>query len=363
MKIEILKIESTEFKKAVQNFNHDIYHLPLYILTEARRIEAQAEAIMISEGSKQFLLPYLIRRCPEDMLLDLNQRDFSESIYDAVSPYGYPGILLNDEAQADSTFVLQSIEMLVTTFKACKICSAFIRLHPILNAEIQQIIGGTELVKNGTTVFIDLTLSDDAQRRQIKSSRRTRINQCRKRQFFANILPFSQEHIPIFMDIYKDTMDRIGAGQSYYFDRSYYESLTQLSPHIFICIVEFEQNPICVGLITECCGIVQYHLCGTKNEFLPFTPNTLMIDEIRHWATQRGYRTFHLGGGLGGQQDSLFEFKASFSKQICDFYTLRLIADVEVYNNLTEIRSRQFNVDPKMLLSSDFFPAYRMNSI
>jgi Acetyltransferase (GNAT) domain len=363
MKIEILKIESPEFKKAVQNFNHDIYHLPLYILTEARRIEAQAAAIMISEGSKQFLLPYLIRRCPEDMLLDLNQRDFSESIYDAVSPYGYPGILLNDEAQADSAFVLQSIEMLVTTFKACKICSAFIRLHPILNAEIQQIIGGAELVKNGTTVFIDLTLSNDAQRLQIKSSRRTRINQCRKRNFFAKILPFSQEHISIFMDIYKDTMDRLSAGHSYYFDRSYYESLAQLLPHIFICIIEFEQNPVCAGLFTECCGIVQYHLSGTKNEFLHLTPNTLMIDEIRRWATQRGDRIFHLGGGLGGQQDSLFEFKASFSKQTHDFYTLRLIADVEAYNNFTGIRSRQFNVDPKMLLSSDFFPAYRMNSI
>jgi Acetyltransferase (GNAT) domain len=363
MKIEILNIESTEFKQAIQNFSHDIYHLPLYILAEARRLEAQAEAILISDGSKQFLLPYLIRLCPEEILLDLNQQDLSESIYDAVSPYGYPGILLNDEAQTDSAFVLQSIEMLATTFKACKICSAFIRLHPILNAGIQKMIGGTELVKNGTTVFIDLTLSDDEQRRQIKSSRRTRINQCRKRKFSAKVLPFSEEHISIFMDIYKDTMDRLSAGQSYYFDRSYYESLTQLSPHIFICIVEFEQNPICAGLFTECCGIVQYHLSGTKNEFLRLTPNTLMIDEIRHWATQRGDRTFHLGGGLGGQQDSLFEFKASFSKQTHDFYTLRLIADVEVYNNLTEIRSRQFNVDPKMLLSSDFFPAYRTNSI
>jgi hypothetical protein len=362
MNIDILDVESSKYSEILKGINHDIYHLPLYILTEARRIEAQSSAILISKGSKYFLLPYLLRRCPEE-ILNLEPQILNKDCYDVVSPYGYPGILLNDEAQADFNFLKEAIKMLATTFRSHQICSAFIRLHPILNVEIKEGFDGTEIVKNGTTVAINLTLSDDEQRGQIKAGRRTRINQCRKRNFFVKISPFSSEHISIFMDIYKDTMDRLSASQSYYFDRSYYESLVQLYPNVFICLIEFEQRPVCAGLFTECCGTVQYHLSGTMIHALYLTPSTLMVDEMRRWATSRGNKVFHLGGGLGGQQDGLFEFKSSFSKQIYDFSTLRLITDSKVYKNLVEIRAQQLNVDPDALLSSSFFPAYRAKEI
>jgi Acetyltransferase (GNAT) domain len=359
MQTKIFDLNTPHYQNLLQDFVHDIYHHSGYVLAEANRVSAKAEAISISDGSKSFLLPYLLRQCPENICKPV----LDKPIYDVVSPYGYPGILLNDNAQIDPSFLPQAIEALITAFQSHQICSAFIRLHPILNAEIQKTLINSGVVANGTTVSIDLTLSDDEQRRQIKPSRRTRINQCRRRGFRATLSPFSEVHITVFMHVYQDTMNRLNASKSYYFDRAYYESLVQLVPHIFICLIEFEGMPICGGLFTECCGIVQYHLSGTKKEFLNLTPNTLMLEEVRQWATARDNKVFHLGGGLGSQRDSLFEFKASFSNQYHDFSTLRLVTDANIYKNLVNMRAKQLNVDSDILLNANFFPAYRTQQI
>lgn len=355
METSIVAVDSPVFQNILDHLTHDVYHLPSYILTEADRLKAQAAAIFISDGSKQFLLPYLLWQCPEELCVSLQDR----VQYDVVSPYGYPGILLNEAAQNDPNFLDASLQLLSSTFQSQKICSAFIRLHPILNNTLQSILGESKVSAGGMTVSIDLTLSEQEQWQQMQSSRRTKINRCRRQGFGTTISPFLVEHISAFMDIYQDTMDRLNAKEIYYFDRAYYESLVRLSPHVFVCFIERENNPICAGIFTECCGIVQYHLGCTKTDFLPLSPSNQMFDEVRLWAKARCNRIFHLGGGLGSQQDSLFDFKASFSKQRHHFCTLRLITDSKCYQALIQARAKQMNVNPDELVNSAFFPAYR----
>jgi hypothetical protein len=359
MQANIITVDSPVFQDTLEDLTHDIYHLPGYILAEADRVGAQAAAISISDGSKQFLLPYLLRQCPAELCVSLSDG----TLYDAVSPYGYPGILLSQNAQADSSFLGQSLKLLVSTFQSQRICSAFVRLHPILNADIHESLKDAGLNFGGTTISINLTLPEQEQWHQIQSSRRNRINRCRRQGFCTTISPFLPEHISIFMDIYRDTMDRLNAQESYYFNESYYESLISLSPRIFICLVSHEDQPICGGIFTECCDILQYHLSGTKTEFLGLYPSNLMIDEMRLWSKARGNRIFHLGGGLGSRQDSLFEFKASFSKQRHPFCTLRLIADSENYQDLIQARAKQMNINLEKLLDAAYFPAYRTPEI
>ena len=49
----------------------------------------------------------------------------------------------------------------------------------------------------------------------------------------------------------------------------------------------------------------------------------LLIDEMRLIASKKGFNYFNLGGGLGGKyNDSLFNFKSSFSKDYKDFKLL-----------------------------------------
>jgi hypothetical protein len=355
MQIDIFDLNTSHYQNLLQDFVCDIYHHSGYILAEASRVNAKAEAIYISDGSKHFLLPYLLRKCSNHLCESISDR----FLYDTVSPYGYPGILLSQEAQNNPSFLDGSFDLLAKTFQSRDICSAFIRLHPILNANIQKNLGDVTVHPGGMTVSIDLNLSEQEQWRQMQSSRRTKVNRCRRRGFCSTILPFSQEHISVFMDIYRDTMDRLNAKDSYYFDQAYYESLIDLSPHVFLCLIEDDSQPICGGIFTECGGIIQYHLGGTKTDFLPLSPSNLMFDEVRLWAKVRGNKIFHLGGGLGSQEDSLFDFKASFSKQRHHFCTLRLITNSEHYDNLVKTRARQINVSPAHLLDTNFFPAYR----
>jgi lipid II:glycine glycyltransferase (peptidoglycan interpeptide bridge formation enzyme) len=104
---------------------------------------------------------------------------------------------------------------------------------------------------------------------------------------------------------------------------------------------------------------VQYHLGGTKNEFLKQAPSKLMFDYVRFWAKERGNKFLHLGGGVGSAKDSLYNFKAGFSKQRHLFLTLRLITDQQKYDSLVELRAKTLKTAAKNLVDSNFFPAYR----
>ena len=75
------------------------------------------------------------------------------------------------------------------------------------------------------------------------------------------------------------------------------------------------------------------------------------------WAKERGNRLMHLGGGVAGAQDKLFDFKTGFSKLRSPFYTWRLVSDPEVYARLCqkwELATGKTANPPDL-----FFPAYR----
>ena len=67
---------------------------------------------------------------------------------------------------------------------------------------------------------------------------------------------------------------------------------------------------LAAGLFFERQGIVQYHLSGSRRPALRRQPTKLMMDDMVAWAQARGNRVLHLGGGVGGREDSLFHFKA-----------------------------------------------------
>ena len=188
MQINVLDLSTPHYQRLLRNFDYDIYHHSDYILAEANRVNAQAEAISISNGSKHFLLPNLLRKCPKHLCESISDRP----LYDAVSPYGYPGLLLSCEAQNEPSIVQDSLDLLVKIFQSRDICSAFIRLHPILNADVQKNLGGVTIHPGGMTVSIDLSLSEHEQWHQIQSSRRTRVNRCGRNGFHSKILPLDQ---------------------------------------------------------------------------------------------------------------------------------------------------------------------------
>jgi hypothetical protein len=70
----------------------------------------------------------------------------------------------------------------------------------------------------------------------------------------------------------------------------------------------------------------------------------------------RGNRALHLGGGLGGGEDSLFRFKAGFSKCRARFTTLRWVFDTEANDRIESVWRKVHATDT---FEPDFFPRYR----
>lgn len=358
MDVTILDLFSNSWVQMLQEMEHDIYHLPEYVHLESQKTNTMPEGILISEGEQKFFVPYLIRKC--DNLFEDNF-DIPE-IFDVVSPYGYPGILLSDKAASNLEFINLAIKQLKQVFSTKNICSAFFRLHPILNHNINKLLAIDNCKLQGETISINLELNEEEIWRQTRNDHRNKINWCKRAGMEAKIVLF-KDYLQDFIAIYEETMNRVGANDSYYFDYDYFMRLSNLDDKIHLCIVEWQGQIACAGLFTECCGIVQFHLSGTKNQFLKQAPSKLMLDYVRYWGKKRGNKIFHLGGGVGSAKDSLYEFKAGFSKITQAFTTLRLITNEEKYRYLVELRAKSLNTEVEKLLKSDFFPAYRASEI
>lgn len=354
MIIQPLDLTNSLWNDLLQGLHHDIYHTPEYLYLESHRTQTTPEAVLIHENEKLFFLPYLVQRC--DHLFDSNL--VVNDVFDVVSPYGYPGILLNESAQTDSEFLKRSIAELMAYFESRQICSGFFRLHPILNQGFEEILSPDICVISGETVSIDLRLSDAEIWQQTRPEHRNKISRCKRSGMEARIVPF-EDYIAEFNQIYEETMERVQASQTYYFGQQYFHNLTKLGNQIHLCIVESDGQIACAGLFTECCGIVQYHLGGTRNQFLKQAPSKLMFDYMRYWAKKRENIFLHLGGGVGGAKDSLYHFKAGFSKLRHTFLTLRLIVNRSQYNELVDLRAKSMNTQAEVLFQSKFFPSYR----
>jgi lipid II:glycine glycyltransferase (peptidoglycan interpeptide bridge formation enzyme) len=154
-------------------------------------------------------------------------------------------------------------------------------------------------------------------------------------------------------------MKRVEAGDAYFFSREYFEDLrAKLENRLHLACVLTEMGTVAAaGLFVSTDGIVQYHLGGTSPAYLSLAPFKLVIDFMWRWAQEESHRALHLGGGVGGAEDSLFHFKAGFSSTRGEFYSYRLIVDHERNRILEQAAGIQSS--SSALKQSTFFPRYR----
>jgi hypothetical protein len=355
MKSQILNVQSPLWQEILRQLRHDVYHLPHYLALEARRTQTTPEAILITEGDNILFVPYLRRPCSDSASTEPG----AESVFDITSPYGYPGVLLNEAAIHTTGFPHAALDILQQVLRANGVCSIFLRLHPLLSDCFADVFPPQVLTTNGETVSIDLTLSEAELWAHTRKGHQSTINKCKRLNLTARIVPF-QDHLCEFMEIYEETMDRVSAHDMYYFGKDYFTELFTLGEKLHLGIVESENQTVCASLFFECCGIVQAHLGGTRTAFLSHSPFNLLLHHVRLWAKGRGNKFLHIGGGLGGsKEDKLFRFKSGFSRQRHQFTTLRLITNEDTYFSLVKFRAQTLNTTVETLLNSSFFPAYR----
>jgi len=142
MNSQIIDLSSSLWIETLDKIKHDVYQLPNYISLEASRNKQIPEAILITDGDKIFFAPYLISKCDV-----VGSELIAEEIFDIKSPYGYPGILLSETAANTSGFADAAMAEFKQILVSKNVCSAFFRMHPILNENFNEIFEQDYLLK------------------------------------------------------------------------------------------------------------------------------------------------------------------------------------------------------------------------
>jgi hypothetical protein len=325
---------------------HDIYHLPEYHMIAAARGEGEPRLLVYAEADAFLALPLLLRRVEAPP-------GAAGALLDATSVYGYPGPL-RSSALPDAVaprFAAAAGEFLA----AQRVVSVFSRLNPLLEQE-PLLAGLGTIQRHGRTVSIDLALPESEQVARYRSNHRRDLRALAADGYACRIGAGDRD-LAAFAGVYAETMRRVDAGAIYAFGMGYLRCLRErLGDRQLLVLCEIEGELAAGGLFLREGPIAQYHLGGTAAAHLPRAPMKAVIELARAHLRAQGAEVLHLGGGLGGREDSLFGFKAGFSDRRHDFCSWRWIVRADDYARLC----RRAGIGDSAASDDDpFFPAYR----
>jgi hypothetical protein len=346
--LQVITINRTEqWDRIVKSFKkHDVYYLSGYV--KAFQLHGDGEPLLFyfDNGNTRAINVVIKKDISKDIhfigKLDENK------YFDLITPYGYGGFLIEG---TDHNLLR---EQYIKWCKDNNIINEFVRFHPLINnatnsADIY------EMVLLGSTVCMDITNIDKIWY-TLSSKNRHMIRKAQK----SNLHVYwgrDEWLLEEFIDIYNSTMDKNNANEYYYFKRSFYKSiLHDLKNNAVYFYVKLNDEIISMAIIIFCNNKMHYHLSASKKQFQHLAPTNLLLYEAACWGSENGYKEFHLGGGRGTKQDSLYLFKKAFNKQSDkEFFIGKAIFNEEVYNNLLNVRKKELNFD----VETSYFPKYR----
>lgn len=304
---------------------------------------------VIGDGSGRWRVPLCIFEID-----DLGRRD-------AVSPYGYSGIhvdptLTTDEVESAwraTLDVLNEREIVSVFFRFAPYTDDIARLRSLPDLNLEEL---------SETVIIDLG-GESSMWEGMNGRARTAVRKAEREGLRARVVESRPLELPSgtgFRHVYDAAMDRVGASSAHRHQDEYYDKLvnaTDVDVRL-IEVLDAEDSVVAATLLLIDEEAVHYHLSGSLIEAARNGANNLLIWTAMRWAAQQGHRLFHLGGGTA-RNDGLFRFKSSFGGRSLPFFVGRLIVRPDVYDGLVVARSALLDVEPNLLRSGSFFPAYR----
>jgi hypothetical protein len=340
---EILELTTTDVEAWERILDgslfHDFYHSVDYHRLE-ERAGGHARMFAYYEGRDFIAIPLILRPLPAGV--------GEESQQDATSVYGYAGPVFSTPMAASKLGpgFRKALEVALVRHR---VVTAFSRLHPLVDQrDVLEGLGEVRMV--GDTVSLDLTMAPDERRRSYRANHRRDIRRLREASITCQT-ERSPETIAAFEQLYSETMARLNAAEQYHFESGYFRQLLSL-PHAELMLCLFEDRIICAGIFLREGSTAQYHLSGTATEFYGRAPLKLMIDYAADWMGSSGVTTLHLGGGVGGRDDGLLNFKKGFSERVHQFSVWQWVVDSETYGRLAPSTD-----------TGGFFPAYRIDTV
>jgi hypothetical protein len=320
---------------------------------------AEALSLILQTSTRRFLIPLLLRKIALPFAPDVEG-------FDALTPYGYGGVLPLDVGAISHEEGSELVENLRQWCLKANVVSCMLRLHPLLAQEegfryiSRDCMSGT-LRQYGPTEAIDLTGWDDALDTPAgMSTNRHRSLRFARRHLSVTLLPCNKPEglklLRQFRPIYEETMRRVNASAFYFFPEEYFLSLAHaLGSDMAIAVAHRGDQAVSGALLFADAQFGHYHLGGATSDGNRYKAQTLVLVEAANWMRNRGCRWFHLGGGRT-PGDSLHYFKRSFGSSTFSYSYVTLIANRERYSDLLKLRKMQSDLGPSR---EEFFPEYR----
>lgn len=336
----------------------DIYYRPGYVRAYEVEGHGRAVALHLATPGAGFLFPALLR--------PLSGLSFfpHASGEDAITAYGYGGILSLDSRRPTTEELRAALDAVHDWCKRHRIVSWLFRLHPLLSqAEWMEPLAdspdGILLRHFGPTTAMSLSDWSESRlrtrwRSYLSSARRSLRVTWSSSSGASLDAPAVPEALRIFRTLYEETMDRLGAAPLYHFSSPYYAALADGLGSRLAVALAWKGDEAVAGVVffadQEC---AHYHLSGANEAGRAARATMLLICDGIAWARARGCSRLHLGGGVSGA-DSLFEFKKGFGGETYQYAFAGLIADPSRYDDLLAARRQTGQA-----IRPDFFPAYR----
>lgn len=155
-----------------------------------------------------------------------------------------------------------------------------------------------------------------------------------------------------FVALYEETMRRKSASDFYLFPEAYWNLLlTDLGDTLVRFDAVLDGEVVASILCFSTPPFLHYHLGCSDERGQSVGANHLLFHAAATWAAENGVERFQLGGGVGGFEDSLYDFKRRFDPDgACPAYLGKAVHDVEAYLALSAADEIDY---------TGYFPAYR----
>jgi hypothetical protein len=326
-------------------------------LAEAKLIEDRGAAAVGDQffRSRQFLdaegATHTLRIESEEGVLvaPLIVREIEGRGWDAVSPYGYPGLVGQEGPECLLPDPLASLAPSVRTETPRPLDPASIDFSGtgLVSVFIRHTLGPSPLA--GATERNEVQIADPALPPKSRPSDRRQVRRNLEAGYTVELVPGTETTAGQragFLAAYEQTMRRTDAAPHYFFGADYFDRIIA-TERTWLALVSAPAGDLAAASIaTVSDGYLHYYLSGSTDPHLRDSPMKNVVARLVEHSAELGL-PLNLGGGIS-PGDALEEFKRGFANRRQAWLTSELICDERSYAQLSDGRE-----------AGGFFPAYR----
>jgi hypothetical protein len=277
-----------------------------------------------------------------------------EPRWDASSPYGYGGPFTWGRGPRDDDAFWDAHEAFC---REARVVSTFVRLS-LFPDELAPIRGRVE--ERGPCVVRDLRPNLEAVWLDYDHCVRTNVRSAQRSGLRIQV-DVTGASLPAFLDLYRETMERRGAADFYFFPREFFEAIFERLPGQFAFVNVFaEQDLLSSELLLVSATRLYAFIGGTRADAFKLRPNDLVRHAQVAFGVESGKEQLVLGGGYV-PKDGIFRHKLHLAPRgEVPFRVATLVHDEPAYHELVRDRAAHAGAAGEPWAPrEDFFPLYR----